>query len=184
MLRPLSRLSALTLLFFSLACSAQESATAAAGDPAGIPPDAEIRKFRDWNVQCVRNAQTDASQCTLFQHLNVDSGQRLLTMQVNQLTAAEGEPGTLAVVVTVPLGVHLPSGMRMQVDDGTPLDLTYERCDQGGCYAGTLLGGELLEALVAGSKSRVTFNNLRGESITATLSLNGFTAGYQAMEAN
>lgn len=179
MLRAFYSLSALILLAISFPIQAQE--TAADGEE-NLQPNAEIKSFINWNVQCLRNEQTGDNNCTLFQHLNVDSGQRLLTMQVNKLPPREGQTDSQAIVVTVPLGVHLPSGMRMQVDEGKPLELTYERCDQGGCYAGSILNESLLEALIAGKSNRVTFNNLRGEAITATLSLSGFTAGFRALE--
>ncbi len=158
----------------------EEQAQDAVTAPGALPLP-EPQRYTDWTVQCATDAESGAENCVLFQHLTVDTGQRLMTMQVSKLPPREGQTESRALVVTVPLGVHLPSGMRLQVDDAEAIDLTYERCDQGGCYAGSILDASLLESLMKGNDCRVTFNNLNGKSITATMSLSGFTAGYRAV---
>jgi invasion protein IalB len=176
---PSSAATALMLLTLALPIPvvAQDETNAA---PA--PASTELKNHQDWSVQCATSPESTDGQCVLFQHLDVESGQRLLTMQVSRLSGGRDDgQEARALVITVPLGVHLPSGMRLQVDDGPPIDLSYERCDQGGCYAGTILNEELLKAMMQGEKSRVRFNNLNGKSITATLSLLGFAEGFRAL---
>lgn len=163
---------------------AQEAGEQSGADPAVAPTNAAVSNYDDWSVQCVSNPDSEGRKCVLFQHLKVDSGQRLLTMQVSQLTSDAGQADAMALVITVPLGVHLPSGMRLQMDGSETVKLDYERCDQGGCYAGMILSAELLDAMMQGGSSQIVFNNLTGKSITATLSLRGFTAGFKAVEAS
>ena len=168
----------------ALPVTAQETGEQSGTGPAATSSNAEVNSYDDWSVQCVSNPDSEARKCVLFQHLKVDSGQRLLTMQVSQLDSVAGQRDAMALVVTVPLGVHLPSGMRLQMDGNEIVKLDYERCDQGGCYAGTVLSAELLEAMMQEGNSQIVFNNLTGKSITATLSLRGFTAGFKAVEAS
>ena len=145
-------------------------------------PNVEIKKFKNWSVQCVSGEEEPAKVCVMFYQLITEEGYRVLSIQIQELDDAESEeaPGYIAIL-TVPLGVHLPSGLRIQVDQRDPVDLSYERCDQGGCYAGTSMGEALTDSLKRGKECVVLFNNLNGNTVRATVSLDGFTAGYNAL---
>lgn len=69
----------------------------------------------------------------------------------------------------------------MQIDEADPMGMEFERCDQGGCYAGQPMSQELTSALSKGKECKVSFNKLDGKTITATLPLRGFTAGYNSL---
>ena len=145
-------------------------------------PNAELKKFKDWNVQCVRNNETNKKACVLFHQLTLDDGRVLMAFQVQKIAPREEtNNATHVAVLTVPLGVHLPSGIRVQVDEGDPLDLIYERCDQGGCYAGITLDEKITTTLKKGTEGIVQFNNLNGDTVSAKISLSGFTAGYNSL---
>ena len=160
---------------------AQDSTEPAEEDGGHTAAGQAVTSYEDWSVQCLESTESGEEKCVLFQHLKVESGQRLLTMQVSRLPSQENQQSAMALVITVPLGVHLPSGIQLRMDGGTPIELVYERCDQDGCYAGKVLGDSLLEAMMQGDRSQVMFNNLTGKSIAATLSLRGFGEGFRAL---
>ncbi len=168
---------------FSLICLASISlAQDTESNQTEEKPDTELKVFGNWTVQCIGSKQNDGQACALFTQVTLENGQRLLSFQVRQISATR-EQGSqnFVAIITVPLGVHLPSGMQIRIDDTLPLELGYERCDQGGCYAGTTVGESLSYALKAGKDCVISFSNLKGKTIKATLSLNGFTAGFNAL---
>ena len=81
----------------------------------------------------------------------------------------------------LPLGVSLPGGVSITVDDGQPVRLRYERCDGAGCVAPLALGQELIAALKGGRWARVAFFDPSGQEISVPVSLLGFTAGFNAL---
>lgn len=145
-------------------------------------PDSELRTYQDWSVRCVKSNDGDEA-CVLFQRVTMnDNGGRpvaVMRVQKNVVRSEEEGPVDIAVVIA-PLGVHLPSGLALRVDDGEPVELTFEHCDRRGCYAGMKLTAELRSKLMEGSTCQISFTNLAGETITPSLSLSGFTDGYNS----
>ena len=165
-----------------LACLVAPGAAIAQEEEAEpTEPNAELLNFENWTVQCVR-AEDDQKNCFLYQPILLRDGQRLLLFRVQRNVAIAGneEPSDVAIL-TVPLGVHLPSGITLQVDEEEPITLEYERCDQQGCFSGMVIDDAMLNSFIEGSNCMVSFNDLSGQTITATLSLRGFTAGYNEM---
>ena len=162
-------------IMFSLYAHAQETSE---------QPNVELKKFKSWSVQCVRDDDGLEKVCVLFYQLVAEGGRRALSLQVQEVGNVQpgSEAGYIAVL-TVPLGVHLPSGLRVQVDQRDPVDLPYERCDQGGCYAGITMGEAFTEALKKGKECIVLFNNINGKTVRAKIPLDGFTAGYNALRS-
>ncbi len=145
-------------------------------------PDSELKNYGNWSVQCVRNEETKSKNCVLFQQLILESGQRLLSMQINKATiTTDDTTPDFVVILNTPLGVHLPSGARIQIDKAEPVDLVYERCDRAGCYAGVPVDEGLQTALTKGKACNVTITNLLGKTITGSLSLKGFTDGFATL---
>lgn len=165
-------------LFLNANLLAQETA----GEDPNAAPNAELKNFKNWSVQCVLNEETDSRACVLFHQMMLENGQRLLAFQIADTnTGQQDAPANYVAVITVPLGVHLPSGLRLEVDEAEPVDLVFERCDQAGCYAGTPLSETLKETLRKGKNCQISFNNLEGKTVKATVPLSGFTAGFNAL---
>lgn len=151
---------------------------------ATLPPLAHPAKsgdtFRDWTVQCESAQKGTAQTCYIFQNLLLKQGQkRLLHMAVGYL-AKSGKP---AAFFTLPLGVSLPGGVSLSVDDGPPQRFRYERCEADGCLAPLILGDDLIRALKAGRQARVAFFDASRREISVPVSLLGFTAGYDTLVA-
>jgi invasion protein IalB len=86
------------------------------------------------------------------------------------------------VLVQLPLGLNLPGGAKLQVDDGHPTDLQIQTCESRGCYAGTPAGPDLLAALKSGKQLKISFQNLSKETITIPLPLADFAAAYDKIK--
>jgi invasion protein IalB len=70
------------------------------------------------------------------------------------------------ILVQLPLGLNLPGGAKLQVDDGKTADLQIQTCENRGCYAGTAIAPDVLAALKSGKELKLSFQNLAKETIT------------------
>lgn len=85
-------------------------------------------------------------------------------------------------LVQLPLGLNLPGGAKLQVDDGKATDLQIQTCENRGCYAGSPIAPEFLAALKSGKQLKVSFQNLGKENITIPLPLADFAAAYDKIK--
>src|SRR5581483_10017501 len=85
-------------------------------------------------------------------------------------------------LVQLPLGLNLPAGAKLQVDDGKVVDLQIQTCENRGCYANTPVSPELLTALKSGKQLKVAFQNLNKEIITIPMPLADFAAAYEKIK--
>ncbi len=142
--------------------------------PPGDQPNAEILQFKDWAVRCAQRDTETKRSCVLFQRIALDSGQTVLSVTA----AYPADSDEAAAVFRLPLGIFLPAGAAMQVDDSEQINLVIQRCDQRGCWASLKLDEKTLGLFKKGRQGRVGFNNTAGKTIAVPLSLKGFTAGF------
>jgi invasion protein IalB len=134
-------------------------------------------RFRDWTMRCEEAGEDPPRSCVIVQRLLLkEQQQRILDVAVGYLL--EGQP---AAYFVLPLGVSLPGGISITVDDGKPVRLRYEYCDGNGCLAPMALGTEMLAAFKGGRWARVAFFSRSGKEISVPVSLLGFTAGFGAL---
>jgi invasion protein IalB len=85
-------------------------------------------------------------------------------------------------LVQLPLGLNLPAGAKLQVDDGKVIDLPIQTCENRGCYASTPIAPELLATLKSGKQLKVSFQNLAKETIAIPMPLADFAAAYDKIK--
>jgi invasion protein IalB len=84
--------------------------------------------------------------------------------------------------VQLPLGLNLPGGAKLQIDDGKTADLQIQTCENRGCYAGAAISPEVLAALKSGKELKLSFQNLAKETITVPMPLTDFAAAYDKIK--
>ena len=89
---------------------------------------------------------------------------------------------TPVALVQLPLGLNLPVGAKFQVDDGKPIELQIQTCENRGCYASTPIAADLLAALKSGKQLSVSFQNLGKETITIPFPLTDFATAYDKIK--
>jgi invasion protein IalB len=80
--------------------------------------------------------------------------------------------------VTLPLGMQMPQGARMYVDQGQPLTAPYLICFSNGCMADYEASDELIGRLKAGQLLTVQGFNSQGRGISPILPLADFAKAY------
>lgn len=176
---------AATLLLFSTGLVAQPEPGSLTGDaPASerermaAPDDAEMERFDDWAVRCgqLGEEQGNREVCEMLQRVSVEeTGQPVMEMAVGYVPDTS-EP---VAVFTLPLGVRLPPGVQIQVDDQEPSRFPMQLCMNQGCRADLLLDDELLAQLRRGRQAEITVLDPGGQPVVLPVSLIGFTSALE-----
>jgi len=85
-------------------------------------------------------------------------------------------------LVQLPLGLNLPGGAKLQVDEGKIIDASIQTCEARGCYASIPISPDLLVALRSGKQLKVSFQNLGKETITVPMPLTDYSAAYDKIK--
>lgn len=114
---------------------------------------------------------------------------------VRQLVFAQNQPiarfilrnnpqdkSPLLLMASMPLGVTLPYGLRMQIDNGRELALPYIACDSQMCNVRTSVDESFVTSLKRGGVLKLKAKNARGDDVTIEIDLKGFTAVYDGDE--
>jgi invasion protein IalB len=80
--------------------------------------------------------------------------------------------------IQLPLGVLLPDGTSVRVDENTPLKVNFRNCNRGGCFAVAPISPDFLAALRKGKQLSIEFKDLASTVITVPVSLDGFPEAY------
>jgi invasion protein IalB len=147
-------------------------ALSAAAESVGAA-DAEVRAFRDWALRC----PPDGS-CLLEQRIFVE-GDREPLMHLSLQYA--GPSRELMAAVRVPLGVLLPQGLALAVDDDAPRKVPFHHCRKEGCFAIFPMPDRLAARFRSGLRATLTVDLVEGKSVSVPASLLGVTAGLRAL---
>ncbi len=140
---------------------------------------AREKDFKDWRLRCEKQNDESPERCFIMQTAKTQKDNR----DVLRVGVRYPDPGKPAMVfLTLPLGVYLPSGLLLQIDDGETLRIPVEICLPNGCHTRMALEGELLKNLKSGQQAKLAFQDSQQQQITVPVSLAGFTAALAALK--
>ena len=142
----------------------------------GEPP---VRSVHDaWQVRCDTPAGAQSEQCVLMQFVTAEDRDNVgLTVIV--LKTADGQARIMRILA--PLGVLLPSGLGLKIDDTDIGRAGFVRCLPNGCVAEVILEEDLLGQLNKGKTATFIIFQTPEEGIGIPISLAGFGEGFQAL---
>jgi invasion protein IalB len=141
----------------------------------------EESEFGAWTLRCEQADADAASECILQQYLVLRTGGQPVLQFTLGLAPDDGQP---TVLLKLPLGIYLPPGITLRIDDGAPATFPVERCDPDGCQAVMKLREATLANLRAGRRFTITFHDAERRALDMPLSLDGFGAAYDALQAD
>ena len=144
-----------------------------AAAPANAPPPP------GWIARCGSASRDAPLECAIEQNAVLPrTGQLVIAVNIR----VPADTHTPSALIQLPLGLNIPNGAKLQVDDGKTTDLQIQTCEARGCYAGTTIAPELLAALKSGKQLKVSFQNLNKETLTVPLPLADFAAAYDKIK--
>jgi invasion protein IalB len=146
--------------------------------PSPEPQDAQP-PAPGWVSRCSSLSREAPLECAVEETAVLTKTGQLIVLVNVRVTGDTRQPVAL---VQLPLGLNLPAGAKLQVDDGKAIDLQIQTCENRGCYANTPVSPELLTALKSGKQLKVAFQNLTKEIITIPMPLADFPAAYEKIK--
>jgi invasion protein IalB len=132
-----------------------------------------------WIARCASPSRDAPLECAIEQNAVLPrTGQLVIAVNI-RVPADTHAPSAL---IQLPLGLNIPAGAKLQVDDGKTVDLQVQTCEARGCYAGTAIAPDLLAAMKSGKQLKVSFQNLNKETLTVPLPLTDFAAAYEKIK--
>jgi invasion protein IalB len=132
-----------------------------------------------WAARCTSASRNAPAECAMEQTAVLSKTGQLIVLINIRVPSDTHAPVAL---VQLPLGLNLPDGARLQVDDGKTTNLQIQTCEARGCYASTSIAPEQLAALKSGKQLKVSFQNLGKETITIPMQLTDFAAAYDKIK--
>jgi invasion protein IalB len=148
---------------------------------AGVPAHAQgaVRSVHgDWQIRCDTPPGAQSEQCALIQSVVAeDRSNAGLTVIV--LKTADQKSRLMRVVA--PLGVLLPSGLGLKLDNVDVGRAGFVRCLPNGCVAEVVMDDKLLNQLKTAKTATFIIFETPEEGIGFPLSLNGLSEGYDKL---
>jgi invasion protein IalB len=132
-----------------------------------------------WSMVCDQPPGSTVEQCALMQNVIADDRPEI-GLSIAVLKTADREAKLLRVLT--PLGVFLPEGMNLFVDNVDIGKAYFSRCYLDGCYVEVDIDDDLMRILRAGTQAVFTLNfSVDQNSIGIPVDLSGFAEGYDAL---
>ncbi|HEY1736265.1 MAG TPA: invasion associated locus B family protein [Methylovirgula sp.] len=157
------------LLALGLVCSAFSGAAAQGVVKA---------KHGDWELRCETPTGAEKEQCALLQSV-VAEDRPNVKLVVIVLKTADGKNKLLRVIA--PLGVLLPSGLGLKIDNADIGRAGFVRCVDSGCVAEVVMDDKLIASLKNGHNATFIIFQTPEEGIGIPLDLAGFAEGFDAL---
>jgi invasion protein IalB len=134
--------------------------------------------YGDWQLRCETPAGAKNEQCAIVQSVAAEDRPNV-TLLVIVLKTADGKSRLLRVVA--PLGVLLPAGLGLKIDNADIGRAGFVRCLTTGCVAEVVLEDNLIDQLKKGKSATFIVFQTPEEGIGIPVSLNGFGPGFDSL---
>ena len=135
-------------------------------------------KFGDWETRCEMPPGAAREQCALIQSIAAEDKPNV-SLVVIMLKTADGKSRLLRVIA--PLGVLIPAGLGLKIDNIDVGRAGFVRCLPTGCVAEVVMEDKLIDQLKAGKNATFIVFNTPEEGVGLPLALAGFGQGFDAL---
>ncbi len=132
----------------------------------------------DWQMRCEIPPGAKTEQCALVQSVAAEDKPNV-TLLVIALKTADQKSRLLRVVA--PLGVLLPSGLGLKIDDKDIGRAGFVRCLTTGCVAEVVMDDALVGQFRTGKNATFIVFQTPEEGIGIPVSLEGFAKGLESL---
>jgi invasion protein IalB len=134
--------------------------------------------FGDWQLRCETPAGAKNEQCAIVQNVAAEDRPNL-TLLVIVLKTADGKSRLLRVAA--PLGVLLPAGLGLKIDQNDVGRAGFVRCLATGCIAEVVLEDPLINQFKTGGTATFIVFQTPEEGIGIPVSLGGFGQAFDSL---
>ena len=132
-------------------------------------------KFGDWDLRCETPPGASKEQCALIQRVAAEDVPGL-NLIVLILKVNEGKTRLMRVIA--PLGVLLPTGLGLMIDETKIGNTGFARCNPHGCVAEAIMDDKLIDQLKVGKTATYIVHEMPDKGIGLPVTLSGFKEGF------
>jgi len=148
-------------------------------DGAALAQGAVRAVVGDWQIRCDTPPGAQSEQCALMQSVTAEDRPNVgLTVIVLKTTDQKSR----LMRVVAPLGVLLPSGLGLKIDNNDVGRAGFVRCLPNGCVAEVVMDDKLLDQMRNGHTSTFIIFQTPKEGIGFPMSLKGFGEGFDKLK--
>lgn len=138
--------------------------------------------FDLWEQRCIKTAD-GADPCSLYQLLNDSTGNPVA--EFNIFGVPPGTQAAAGATIIVPLETLLTRSLTIAIDSNPPKVYPFTFCTPQGCIARVGFTADEVAQFKKGAKADLTIVPAIApdQKVVLPLSLKGFTAGFEAVEA-
>jgi invasion protein IalB len=137
--------------------------------------------FDKWDQRCVKK-EDGSDPCQLYYLLSDAQGNNVAEISIFNLP--EGSQAAAGATFMAPLETLLTANLKIVIDATQPKMYPFSFCTKAGCVARLGFTAEEIAALKKGNKAILTIVPAAApdKAVDLTLTLTGFTAGYEAVK--
>jgi invasion protein IalB len=154
------------------------AAAIAGGDCAALAQGAVKAVYGDWQIRCETPPGAQSEQCALFQSVVAEDR---MNVGITVLVIKTADQKARLMRVQAPLGVLLPAGLGLKIDQADVGRAGFVRCLPRGCYAEVMMDDALVSKLRSGQTATFFIFQTPEEGIGFPLGLKGFGEGYDKL---
>ena len=132
----------------------------------------------DWQIRCETPPGAQSEQCALFQSVVAEDR---ANVGITVLVLKTADQKSRLMRVQVPLGVLLPAGLGLKIDQVDVGRAGYVRCLPRGCFAEVVMDDTLVGKLRTGQTATFFIFQTPEEGIGFPMGLKGFGEGYDKL---
>jgi invasion protein IalB len=132
----------------------------------------------DWQIRCETPAGAQSEQCALFQSVVAEDRNNV---GITVLVLKTADQKSRLMRVQAPLGVLLPAGLGLKIDNVDVGRAGFVRCLPRGCYAEVVMDDTLVGKLRTGQTATFFIFQTPEEGIGFPMGLKGFGDGYDKL---
>jgi invasion protein IalB len=132
----------------------------------------------DWQIRCETPPGAQGEQCALFQSVVAEDR---ANVGITVLVLKTADQKSRLMRVQAPLGVLLPAGLGLKIDNADVGRAGFVRCLPRGCYAEVVMDDTLVGKLRTGQTATFFIFQTPEEGIGFPIGLKGFGDGYDKL---
>ena len=154
------------------------------GGDTGVGSTYVLAKFEQWEQRCVRT-EAGVDPCQLYMLLKDGDGNSVAEFTMFGLPAGTEGPAVAGATFIAPLETLLTTGMTLQVDTDKPRAYPFTFCAAIGCVSRLGFTAEEVAQMKKGANAVINIVPFVApdQKVALTISLKGFTAGLDAVNA-
>ncbi|MEG6508739.1 invasion associated locus B family protein [Methyloligella sp. 2.7D] len=150
-------------------------------EPTGVTGPGSVVKetYGAWQLSCRTPPGAREEKCALVQSVTAADRPNVGLTVVFYKAVAEDKK---LLRVVVPLGVLLPTGLGLKIDDEDVGNAPFLKCSRNGCIAEVVLQDAVIEKMKSGKQAVFIIFDTYESGIGIPVSLEGFTNGLRGVK--